>query len=176
MGHWVNPFRVPLRMFETHHGYLASTGPMGHLASGKLSLDTLILWLDSTWAILLARAYGHLSFWGCRHPRVSHRCEWYITNNSTRQQRLWSGTCILISDDFIFPWVPPFGDGSMESHDVSAITLRIYSTYGCYFSVLCFIDFQDMFPNALWSIHSLLWHWFYGLWSTLLLSPLGNRL
>ena len=46
---------------------------------------------------------------------------------------------------FIFPWVSPFGDGSLEPHDVSAITLGIYSTYGCYFSVLCYIDFRICF-------------------------------
>ena len=64
---------------------------------------------------------------------------------------------LVLSDDFISIPVPPFGVGSMEPYDVSAITLWIHSVSGHCFSVFDFIDFS-VYPHCSLEHRSLLGH------------------
>ena len=74
---------------------------------------------------------------------------------------------------FISIQVPPFGVGSMEPYDVSAITLWIHSVSGHCFSVFDFIDFSVYFP-LLFGASIFAWalitdsghYWDYFLWAS----------
>ena len=158
MGLIVNTLRVPLQEVSDTSASgrpvldLWVTTPLGN------RLWTPVLWSSfffgvCLWAfILLGRISPSRAFRIC----ASDRSQLY----STWQQRLWSVHVqywyyLMI---FISIRVPPFGVGSMEPYDVSAIALWIHSVSGHCFSALDFIDFL-VYPHCSLEHRSLLGHW-----------------
>ena len=92
--------------------------------------------------------------------RVPHLCEWSITTLQYLATTTLVGAraIFVLSDDFISIRVSPFGVGSMEPYDVSAITLWIHSVSGHCISVFDFIDFS-LYPYCSLEHRSLLGHW-----------------